>query len=645
MTSAAPTMGSPMNFFERQRQVRKLSARLVFLFALAVVGIIVVVDLAVLLVFGRNLDSVGAAAGLLTVSSLIVLVAIVSASGVRTLALRGGGGVVAQSVGGVLVPSDTRDPNLRRLRNVVEEIAIASGTPVPQVYVLPREQGINAFAAGWSTSDAAVAVTQGALDRLNRAELQGVIAHEFSHVVNGDMRLNIRLMGLLFGILFLAVIGRILTQAGILSGGGRSREDRGGNAAPIAIIGIALLAAGFVGVFVGRIIKAAVSRQREYLADASAVQFTRQTSGLVGALAKIAGMEAGSNLRNPRSEEVGHMLFGAGRSFTSLFATHPPLTDRIRVLDPTFDQAKLAALSRSWATRPPSGLEEDSALGLTPAPAVPAAAPAPPTASVRLQPEQVITGIGAPGETAFERAAELLAQIPEDFQDRARSPRTVAPLVLGLLMAADVPTRTEQHTTLARIAGDELADAAWNAGNALSTLPPLLRLPLVEIAIPALRANPGDILRQIFTLVNADGEVTVHEYCLSRLVYSALTESQQPASAWRTDRASLQASPDAVATLLSVVAFAGQGDPVRAERAFTAGMAQAIPGARIDFAPPAAITALDPVWPVLTALSPDDVQRLVTALVTVIAEDGVTTVAELELLRTICAILHAPLPR
>jgi hypothetical protein len=238
----------------------------------------------------------------------------------------------------------------------------------------------------------------------------------------------------------------------------------------------------------------------------------------------------------------------------------------------------------------------------------------------------------------------VLAEIPEPLQDRARSPQTVAPLVLGLLMAADVPTRSTQHTALARIAGDALADAAWNEGNSVSTLPPLLRLPLVELAIPALRSNPGDILRQMFTLVNADGEVTVHEYCLSRLVYSALTESQRPASGWRTDRASLRANPDAVATLLSVVAAAGHGDPARAERAFAAGMAEAVPGSQVGFAPPPAITALEEVWPVLTALGPDDVQRLVSALVAVIAADGVATVAELELLRTICAILHAPLP-
>ncbi|WP_019809630.1 M48 family metallopeptidase, partial [Saccharomonospora halophila] len=257
------------------------------------------------------------------------------------------------------VPDDTTDPQLRRLRNVVEEIAIASGTPVPDLYVLPNEPGINAFAAGWSPANAAVAVTRGTLERLNRDELQGVIAHEFSHVVNGDMRLNIRLIGLLAGIVGLAVVGRIL-----LAGGGRS--GRNNNAAPLVLVGLAALIAGYIGVVAGRLIKAAVSRQREYLADASAVQYTRQTEGLTGALKKIGGIPTGSNLRSGKVDDVSHMLFGEGRRLSSLLATHPPLPERIRTLDPTFDPAELDRLRNRWSDNPPSGLAEDEALGLGP---------------------------------------------------------------------------------------------------------------------------------------------------------------------------------------------------------------------------------------------------------------------------------------
>src|SRR5262249_14965505 len=228
--------GNPVNFFERQNHVRRMSARLVVLFVIAVIAIVAVVGLAVLLAFRRRDMTTGQIVGLVVASSITTVLAITLAASFRTIGLRGGGGVVARELGGVLVPQDTQDPQLRRLRNVVEEIAIASGTPVPEIYVMPNEKGINAFAAGWSPSDAAVSVTQGALERLNRAELQGVIGHEFSHVVNGDMRLNIRLIGLLFGILFLAVIGRTLTYGGLLGGGGRRDRNNNNNGNPLVII-------------------------------------------------------------------------------------------------------------------------------------------------------------------------------------------------------------------------------------------------------------------------------------------------------------------------------------------------------------------------------------------------------------------------
>ncbi len=573
----------------------------------------------------------------------------------RTIGLRGGGGIVARELGGVLVAQDTQDPNLRRLRNVVEEIAIASGTPVPEIYVLPHEKGINAFAAGWSTSDAAVAVTQGAMDRLNRAELQGVIAHEFSHVVNGDMRLNIRLIGLLFGILFLAVIGRTLTQAGFLGGGRRDNRDSNGN--PLVIVGIALLAVGFVGVIAGRFIKAAVSRQREYLADASAVQFTRQTSGIVGALAKIAGLEAGSELRSPKREEVGHMLFGSGATFSALLATHPPLEERIKVLDPTFDMRRLGQLSRQWAAHPPSGMEEDVQLGLAPAGpgaaaghrAVARAGVPDPTARVAVAESDVLTGIAAPGEDAFARAEALISEIPADVLERARDPRTVVPLVLGLLLADDATARAAQHAMVTQQYGPGLADAVWAEGNALAGLHPLLKLPLAELAFPALKQRPVDqrstVVNQVAQLIHADGVITAHEYCLSRLVYSELGASIRPPSQWRFDRGRLSGAREAVTTLLTVVAYAGNRDPAAAERAFQSGMRRVLPGPEVAYRPPAeGVTALETAWPVLSGLAPEETQRLVAGVVAVISDDGVTTVTEMELLRTICGLLHCPLP-
>jgi Zn-dependent protease with chaperone function len=646
-----------VNFFERQAHVRKMSTRLVILFVIAVIAIVAMVDLAVLVAFRRAEWTASQTIGLIIGSSIVTVLSISLAAGFRTLGLRGGGGVVARELGGMLVPQDTQDPQLRRLRNVVEEIAIASGTPVPEIYVMPHEKGINAFAAGWSTSDAAVSVTQGALDSLNRAELQGVIGHEFSHVVNGDMRLNIRLIGLLFGILFLAVIGRTLTYGGLLGGGGRRDNRNGNNGNPLVIIGIALLAVGFIGVIAGRFIKAAVSRQREYLADASAVQYTRQTSGIVGALAKIAGLEQGSQLRNPKREEVGHMLFGQGASLSSLLATHPPLEERIKVLDPTYDLNRLPQLARQWAAHPPVGLEEDAQLGLAPAtvgaaaaavPAPAAALPAPHTTVPAVEAD-VLRGVGAPDHGAYAKAEALINQIPADVLDRARNPRTVVPLVLGLLMADDPTARTGQHTLLAKRYGQPTADAVWNEGSALAGLHPLLKLPLAELAFPALKqrsvAERSTVVNQVSDLIHSDGVITAHEYCLSRLVYSELGASIQPPSQWRTGSRRLGGARDAVVTLLSVVAFAGNEDPQAAARAFRAGLERVLPGLNVAYQPPTdGVTVLETAWPDLTTLSPGDTQLLVAGVVGVISDDGVTTVTEMELLRTICGLLHCPLP-
>ncbi|WP_148667825.1 M48 family metallopeptidase, partial [Mizugakiibacter sediminis] len=329
-----------MDFFAEQERARRASRRLVALFALAVLAIVVAVDavLAGLFGIGRHAGRVDPLA--LGGISLLVIAVIALASAWRIASLAGGGAAVARGLGATPVPADTTDFTWKRLRNVVEEVAIASGVPVPELYVLEDEAGINAFAAGYTSADAAVCVTRGALDKLTRDELQGVIAHEFSHVLNGDMRLNVRLIGLLFGILVLGIVGRR-----ILGASGRSR---GRGTAPLVAFGLAILLIGYVGFFFGRLIQAAVSRSRECLADASAVQFTRQTHGIAGALKKIAALAEGSLLASAQREEVAHMLFGDGVGLSALFATHPPLLARIRALEPGFSEIELKRIARAW---------------------------------------------------------------------------------------------------------------------------------------------------------------------------------------------------------------------------------------------------------------------------------------------------------
>ncbi|MBA0125925.1 M48 family metallopeptidase [Haloechinothrix sp. YIM 98757] len=639
-----------MNFFERQHQVRRISHRLVLLFLTAVLGLVLLVNLIALTAFDVWSAPAADLFTAIIVISAITIAIIGLTSLVRMASLKnGGGGAVARKLGGVYVPEDTRDPQLRRLRNVVEEMAIASGVGVPEVYVLAQEDGINAFAAGWSPSDSAVAVTRGALERLNRDELQGVIAHEFSHVINGDMRLNIRLMGVLFGIMALAVAARI----GLYSARGR-------NAAPILMVALGALIVGYIGVLMGRLIKAAVSRQREYLADASAVQYTRQTEGLTGALKKIGGIDEGSKLRDGHVEDVSHMLFGEGMNFSNAFATHPPLHERIKTLDPSFDPAELDELSKRWSSTPPSGMQEDKAKGLAEGLAS-GAAPAEQEPGgqgtraaqghqVPVQSRDVVAGVGSPEAASYQQAGEILRRIPEELMNGARDHERVVPVVFGLLFSEQQDVRTRQYHALAGKHGQQMADAAWSEAQGLAQLDPGLRLPLLEVAFSALRNRHRNELNPIMDsaaeLIGADGRLSMFEYCLGTLLHRELYEAIHHSSPWRAPRRhTLAGNAEPIAKLLAVLARAGQVDDQAAEAAYLAGMARLLPNARVPFGlPEKGLVELDASWPALDGLDSREKQYVVASMVDVISHDGVVTVEEAELLRTVCALLHCPLP-
>jgi Zn-dependent protease with chaperone function len=630
-----------MNFFEHQAAARRSSMRMVVLFALAVIGIVVAVDVAVLVLLGSQMGGDGGAvAGLLVFSTLATLAVIGLGSLYRLASLRSGGEAVALQMGATEVPEDSTDLQLRRLRNVVEEIAIASGVPVPKLYVMEHEAGINAFAAGYSPSDAAVAVTRGALERLNRSELQGVIAHEFSHILNGDMRLNIRLIGVLFGIMMLSIIGqRVL----IFGRGGRSKE---GNA--VLVIAVVAMVVGAIGLFFGRMIKAGVSRQRELLADASAVQFTRQTVGLAGALKKIGGLQEGSQLADPaKTEEVSHMLFGEGRSFSRLFATHPPLVERIRQLDPLFDPGQLNELSRRWSVAPPNGLQEDLVSGLGGTPPMPL-----PSASHRMDitPPMVAAQVAAPTQDDYRRAGAVVGTISPELTAMTRQREQVVPLILALLLDASPQIAAKQQVEITSRMGAAVARQATELRNQhLADLHPILRLPLAALAFPVLRMRPRPSLEIFLDTVqaaaHADGKTSLFEYCLGQLLHMQLRESLDPSQYARFGRRKPSGVKQEFATLLAVVAQAGNADPAEAQRAYLAGLQRVLPRDHVPYAPPAeGVLALDDVWEPLDALDPLAKQVMVEAITAAISHDGRVNVAESELLRTICGVLHCPLP-
>ncbi len=271
--------------------------------------------------------------------SLFTLLVMVCGCLFKIWKLRRGGKGLAAMLGARPIDPDTRHSDEKKLINVVEEMSIASGIPAPQLYVLDKEEAINAFVAGFRPSETVLVVTHGTLKKLDRDELQGVIAHEFSHIFNADMRLNLRLIAVLAGILALGKIGEFMLRGSSR----RSSSNRKGNS--LVLVALALVVVGYLGLFFGRLIKAAISRQRELLADASAVQFTRNPAGLAGALIKIRNGN-GSHLDSVHAEDMSHMCFGEtlGFRFRNLLATHPPLDER------------LGALGSDWVARARTGL-------------------------------------------------------------------------------------------------------------------------------------------------------------------------------------------------------------------------------------------------------------------------------------------------
>ncbi len=631
-----------MNFFERQATARRASFRLVLLFAFAVLGIVCAIDLVVWIALAGSDARTPAQIGAVLVAVSVLSVAVIGLGSLyRIASLRGGGAAIALQMGGTPVAEQTRDPQLRRLRNVVEEISIASGVPMPQLYVLEHEAGINAFAAGYTPADAAVAVTRGALERLNRDELQGVIAHEFSHVLNGDMRLNIRLIGVLFGILMIALIGRRILEHGRFGGRGR-------DAAAVVVAALVAMAIGYLGLFFGRMIKAGVSRSRELLADASAVQFTRQTAGLAGALKKIAGLHEGAKLEHAGdAEEVSHMLFGDGVGLRGLFATHPPLLQRIQALEPGFGSEQLGQLSLRWRSEPPHGLEEDLRLGLTGA----ATGVLPPARSaMQVAPALVAAQVAQPQPDDYRRADIIAAQLPEALRALAAQREDVVTLLLALLLDADASVRDRQHAEIAaRLGRDRAVMATALRDEHLVDLHPMLRLPLASLCFPVLcrrpRAEMSRVLDAIHAVVNADARVSVFEYCLGTLLRMQVRASLDPSRQRQFGRRRIADARHEIAALLSVVARAGHDDGEDAVRAYRAGMQRVLPRDDLDFVVPSdGVTALELVWPVLDALEPHAKQLLVEAVTAAVSHDGRIGVAESELLRTVCAVLHCPLP-
>jgi Zn-dependent protease with chaperone function len=662
-----------MNFFEHQERARRNTGWLLLLFVLAVIALGIGVYAATLVglnvsrghlplvsvshEFGRAWtdgpahphaarpravgdDGVHRAAPLgwwrpeiFAACFALTLLIILLASLARTAGLRAGGVAVAEMMGARVVPPGSAPAGERRLRNVVEEMALAASVPVPQIFVLDEEAGINAFAAGHTPADAAIVVTRGTLERLNRDELQGVIGHEFSHILNGDMRLNIRLMGVLFGILVIGVIGRGMMR--IMSGGRRGRGGRGGGAAVAFLLAGALVAlVGYAGLFCARLIKAAVSRQREYLADAASVQFTRNPGGIAGALKKIGGFALGSRVNAPRAEEASHFFFNdavAYGLFTGLFATHPPLAERIRRVDPSFD-GSLPEMTDLVAD------EEEGAAAFAGGAAAPVAA----------DPAAVTAAVGRPRPEHADHAAALLRELPETLREAVGSSFSAVALVYAMVLAREEDVRGRQAEALRARSGAALERETWRLAAALGEIDARWWLPVAQLSLPALRAmtpaQQDTFAATVRDLVAADDRVSLFEFAVTRTLLRRLAAGRVA-----PPRATIRA-PGEVAgecqAVLSCLARHGGSDEVGAQRAYAAGAARLGLPTRWGLLPDAGC-ALDRVAAALDRLRatvPALRERILDACAHCVLADASVTMAEAELLRVVADALDCPLP-
>ncbi len=648
-----------MNFFEHQEIARRRTSELIAYYGLALVLIIAAIYGVALLIFAGAAGAEGEfRIERYWIPELFggVAVGVGLILGVGTLykvaeLSRGGGAAVAEMLGGTPIPPNTRDFETRRLLNVVEEMALASGVPMPRVYVL-EEEGINAFAAGLTPADAVIGVTRGCLKALTRDELQAVMAHEFSHILNGDMRLNLRLIGVLHGLLIIALLGYGLFRIFIYSGSGSrsrssSRGKKEGNlGVALALFGLALMIIGYIGVFFGRLIKSAVSRQREFLADASSVQFTRNPQGLAGALKKIAGFAAAGRIQNDKAEEASHLFFanGLAAGWFSLLATHPPLEERIRRIDPGFD----GRIPEFHGRRAPDKTEErvsalaGSSLSAAPPP-VPAAA-----RKIQLRPARLREQVGAMEAGQLAAAARLLDRLPARARERVRETEGAQALIFSLLIGGDADLQNRQMAALAA-RDSELPAAVREWREDLARMTPDCRLPLADLAVAALRGlTPGqyESFRDlVLTLSGMDQAIDLFEYALLRTLVRRLDPLYRKVKRPAIQVYQVHGVAPAAVDLLATLAWTGNPDGAAAAAAFRQGlMVLAEPPTDLPPAAECTLTRLDQALDRLLAASHPVRGQVLEACAACVAHDGEVTVEEGELLRAIADSLECPIP-
>ena len=652
-----------MNFFEAQDSARRSTTLLIFLFILAIVFLLALSNFLIFefvyfaqyqtltlslsqleLVFDPDLSIVLCAA---------ILLFIILGSVYKLLQLSAGGSVIAQRLGGVIIPRSSSDPLHKKILNIVEEMAIASGAPVPQVYIL-NEQGINAFAAGWKTTNVVIGITRGALERLTRDELQGVIAHEFSHIFNGDMRLNIRLIAILHGILMIGMLGGMILRS--LRYVRTSRNSKGGGQVALVVLGIggALAVVGYSGTFFGNWIKSLISRQREYLADASAVQFTRSSEGIANALKKIGGAIPGSELLTASVDEYSHAYFAkgdtGGLSYFS-FSTHPPLKQRILRIQPGWDgryffderkprrehdteKQRTADKKRktAFATSIAASVAIGSGLDVATNDAM-----------------NALENIGDISKQQVDAAHAWHKQLPAAVLAHAENPYGAQALILALLFDKNADIKKQQYDVLNKVIGELHANNVKQVQQDVAEIADTQTLSLIDLTLPTLREMTVEQYQRfklcLQQLIKADKKINLREWIIQRLVVQHLDEQyghrKKPVAKYFV----LGSAKYASELMLSLLAYLEDKDPESAQRAFD-GARSSVGASALSLLPKEAISldSLNEAMDELEFLKPPIKKRFLQACVSCIAHDGKVTIQAYELTRAIASCLDCPMP-
>lgn len=614
-----------MDFFGAQDAARRKTKILVALFCLAILLIVLSIYVLFSLIFNQG-AGIGWDPEMFVVVALVTLAIIGGAASFKVMGLRAGGPAVARSLGGREVPLDTSDPDERRLLNVVEEMSIASGVPMPAVFIL-EEEGINAFAAGFSTHDAAVAVTQGALRQLSRDELQGVMAHEFSHILNGDMRLNIRLIGPLFGLLVITFIGRAIIRGSFYRGAVRRR---GKNEGGLVFLGIALMIIGYIGVLFGRLIQAAISRQREFLADSAAVQFTRNPDGIAGALMRIGHSGTGSRIKHEHAEDTAHLFFA--RALQDGFATHPPLKKRIQTIKPDWDGQFLPP--RKVKVEEPEQVSRSEKGGAAPS-------------MGKVTGAALMTMAGQLTAANIRRAIAERTEIHAGAGSYLAKPEKARELLFALILADEPDTRADQLKFLPALAVQEsevLAAwqivAGWTPSRRVETIM-LLLAALKKLPAAELRAVPANLRK----LAMGNGRLSLREAMVIALVSREIEGARRPSALGALSDDAGKFSP-VISGLLAFFAALREREPAESKAAVRKAVErqELLAGKVVDDQSALAVEDLEKSLSDLLSSSFALRKAILTAAAEIVVDDGEVSAEEWRALRLVASTLDCPMP-